>query len=236
MNYIICAYNIDEEIQKNLSKLGLIPVKLCGFHKFGKLHPLSYHPDMFCFNLDNNKWIFYEEAYNINKNIIEKLNFDIIIAENTSSCEYPNDIGLNAAAFGNNLICNVKYTNTQIIEYAGEQGKNIIDVRQGYAKCSVCVVDESAIITSDNSIYKKAGQYKIEALLIDKGHINLEGYDYGFIGGCSGLIDKNKLAFTGNIELHPDYCNIKKFCEGRGVDIISLSYKKLYDYGSLFRV
>lgn len=236
MNYIICALNIDNEIYENLSKLGVTPVKLHGFEKFGKFHPLSYHPDMFCFNLESNKWLFYEEIYEINKDIINKLNLDITIIENPASCEYPHDTGLNAAMFGDNLICNARHTNPKIIEYARQAGKNIIDVKQGYAKCSVCIVDENSIITSDVSIYSKASRHKIDVLLIEKGHINLDGYNYGFIGGCSGLVNSDKLAFTGNIELHPDYHNIKNFCEGRGVETVSLSHKKLYDYGSLFKI
>jgi len=239
MNYVICAYNIDEEIENNLLKLGVIPVKLRGLRKsesYGKYNPLSYHPDMFCFNPEKNIWIFYDEVYKENKDIIAGLNLEIEIIEIKSpeSYKYPDDIGLNAAIFGEYLICNIKYTNDKILKYAKKNKKNVIDVRQGYAKCSICVVDEKSIITSDEPIYKKAILNDIEALLINSGHINLNGYDYGFIGGCSGLIDKNKLAFTGDIKQHPDYINIKNFCEGRGVEIISLSGKKLYDYGSLF--
>ena len=235
MNYIIFASDIDGEIQANLIKLGVTPVKLRGFERFGKTCPLSYHPDMFCFNLEGNKWIFYEEIYEINKNIIDKLNLDIITAENPVSCEYPFDVGLNAAMFGVHLICNVRHTNQKIIEYANQTGKNIIDVKQGYAKCSVCVAGENSIITSDGAIYKKAVSNNIDALLIESGHINLDGYNHGFIGGCSGLISKNKLVFTGNIELHPNYSDIKRFCWGRGVETVSLSQKKLYDYGSLLK-
>lgn len=235
MNYIICSHKISCEIEKNLVNLGVTPVKIRGFENFGETHPLNYHPDMFCFNLEKNKWIFYEEIYKKNKKITDKLNLDIIMAENPVSCEYPHDIGLNAAMFGDNLICNIERTNEKILDYAKQTKKNIIGVKQGYAKCSVCIVDESSIITSDESVYKKASQNNINVLLIQKGHINLDGYDCGFIGGCSGLINKNKLAFTGNIKLHPDYENIKSFCGGRGVEAVSLSKEKLYDYGSIFK-
>jgi hypothetical protein len=236
MNYIICAYNISKEIEQNLIKLGVAPVKLKGFEKIGKQNPMSYHPDMLCFNLEKNKWIFYDKIYNTNKNIIDGLNLDIITVADPVSCEYPHDTGLNAAMFGNNLICSIKNTNKMILKYASRTGKNIIDVKQGYSKCSVCIVDENSVITSDISIFKKAAQNKIGVLLIEKGYIKLDGYDYGFIGGCSGFIDKNKLAFTGSIESHPDYKDIKKFCESRGVEVISLSNEKLYDYGSIFIV
>ena len=236
MNHIICSHKITDEIEQNLIKLGVTPVKLRGFDKFGKFHPLSCHPDMFCFNLGKSDWIFFDEVYKTNKNIIDSLDINVIVTKNPVSCEYPRDVGLNAAIVGNNLICNVKYTDIKIIDHAYFTGKNIIDVKQGYANCSVCTVGENAVITSDASIYSRAVQNKIDVLLIEKGHINLDGYDYGFIGGCSGLINKNRLVFTGNIELHPHYLDIKNFCEGRGVEVISLSNKKLYDYGSLLEI
>jgi len=230
---IICSHKITDEIEQNLITLGATTVKLRGLDKFGEFNPLNYHPDTFCFNLEKNKWIFFEEVYKINKDIIDSLDINVIITQNPASCEYPYDIGLNAAMFGNNLVCNVKYTHSKIIEYADSTEKNIIDVKQGYAKCSVCIVDENSIITSDESIYKKASNNNINVLLIEKGHIDLNGYNYGFIGGCSGLINQNKLAFTGNIKEHPNYKEIKDFCSNRGVGIISLSSQKLYDYGSL---
>ncbi|MCL1858355.1 MAG: hypothetical protein FWF92_03895 [Oscillospiraceae bacterium] len=233
MKNIICSYKIDDEIEKNLINLSINPVKLRGFEKLNKSNPLNYHPDMLCFNLDKNKWIFYEKIYKINKSIIDKLNFEIIIADNPKLYQYPYDIGLNAVMFGDYLIGNVKYINKNILEYAKKTNKKIIDVKQGYTKCSVCIVDENSIITSDESIYKKAIENNINVLLIKKGHIDLDSYEYGFIGGCSGLIDKNKLVFTGDITLHPNYKDIKSFCDNRKVEIISLSKKKLYDYGSL---
>jgi len=86
MDHIICAYNIPEEIEDNLIKLGVIPVRLRGFEKFGEFHPLGYHPDMLCFKLEKNKWIFYDEVYRINKDIIDSLNLEVILAENPKSC------------------------------------------------------------------------------------------------------------------------------------------------------
>jgi len=236
--YIICDYNIDEEIEQNLIKFGVTPIKLHGVDRFGEDNLLNCHPDMFCFKLEENRWLFYDEVYKINKNILDKLSLEIIPIENPISCGYPFDVGLNAAKFGDYLICNVRYTNEKVIRYFYENNKNIkiINVKQGYAKCSVCIVDENSIITSDVSIYKQAKQNNINVLLIEPGHIDLNGYDYGFIGGCSGLIYLNKLAFTGNIDMHPNCGDIKKFCGGRGVEIVSLSENKLYDYGSLFVV
>lgn len=225
MKYIICSYKITDEIENNLLKLNLIPVKLRGIDKFGEFHPLNYHPDMFCFHLKNNTWIFYESAYKSNKAILDDLNLDIIIERDPISGEYPHYIGLNCAKVGETLICAKKYANVKILEYA----EKIIDVKQGYTRCSICIAGKS-VITADTHIYKNFIGNK---LLIQAGHIDLFGYNYGFIGGCSGFFE-DKLLFTGDIKLHPDFLKIKDFCENQKIKLISLSRAKLRDYGGLY--
>ena len=230
MNYIICSYKITPEIENNILGLNLTPVKLRGVYKFGENHPLNYHPDMFCYNLRDKTWLFYESAYYNNKKILDNLNLDIILTRDPVSGEYPHYIGLNCAKVGAYVICAEKYANAKILEHAG----NIINVKQGYARCSVCIAGE-AVITACQNIYNN---FTGDKLLIAAGHINLAGYNYGFIGGCSGFINAGRrapaLLFTGDIKLHPDYLKIKDFCDNKKIDIISLSREKLTDYGGLF--
>ena len=228
--HIICSYKITAEIEANLVKLGFAPVKLRGLDKFGEYHPLNYHPDMFCFNLDlglnDNTWIFYESAYHNNKTALSSLNLNlnIIVEPDPVLGVYPYHIGLNCAKIGGVLVCAEKYANVRILKSAN----HIIDVKQGYARCSVCAAGD-AVITADKNIYKK---FPGEKLLIRAGHIDLFGYNYGFIGGCSGFAG-GALLFTGDIEAHPDYLDMKNFCENRGIGIIGLSKEKLRDYGGL---
>ena len=230
MRYAICSYKITQEIENNLIKLGLRPVKLQGCVGFGEIHPINYHPDMFCFKLRNNTWIFYKSAYKNNQEILDSLGLDIITTPDPISGEYPHYIGLNCARVGKYLICAAKYSHPLIV---GDNSDiiDIIDVKQGYARCSTCVVRD-AIITADRGIYE---QFPAEKLLIEAGHSELYGYDHGFIGGCSGFFE-NKLLFTGDIKSHPDYKKIKDFCDCRSVEIVSLSQEKLRDYGGILIV
>jgi len=228
MKKIICSHKITREIESALLKLNLEAIKLRGINKFGEFHPLNYHPDMFCFNLRANTWIFYESVCENNKEILDSLNLDIIIEPDPVSCEYPHYIGLNCAKVRESLICAKKFANAKILE----EFENIIDVKQGYSRCSTCIAGD-AIITADKNIYKN---FPGDKLIIELGHINLHGYSYGFIGGCSGFIEDDAtrmLLFTGNVELHPDYLKIKEFCGDKKIDIRSLSQEKLKDYGGL---
>ena len=47
-------------------------------------------------------------------------------------------------------------------------GYEIINVKQGYAKCSICVVSDNAIITADKGIAKAAIQNRIDVLEITR--------------------------------------------------------------------
>ena len=230
---LFCACDIDKEITENLESLNITPVKLSGLDIFDT--PVRNHPDMLCFHVGDNKWIFYKSVYDKNKREIDELSLDIILADNPKSGKYPDNIALNAAYLDKYILCAEKHTDKLIFEHCEEE-KTVLNIKQGYAKCSVCIVDEKSVITSDMSIYKTCIQNGIDVLLIRCGYIDLCGYDYGFIGGCSGLIDKNMLAFTGDITKHPDYDGIKEFCDSKNVEIISLSKKKLYDYGSLIPI
>ena len=149
------------------------------------------------------------------------------------SDKYPGDVLLNVASLGNTLILNPNTCAKEILDYATERNMNIIKVKQGYTKCSTLVVNNHAIITEDEGIYKAVleSSLNIDALLIKKGYVSLPGYDYGFIGGASVAIDKN-VFFFGAIQKHPDYDKIKLFIDSQGKQIIQLSNDKpLLDIG-----
>lgn len=147
--------------------------------------------------------------------------------------KYPLDVPLNVASLGNTLICNPKTCAKEILIFAKEEGMAIINVNQGYTKCSTLIVDDHAIITEDESIYKAVldSDEDIDALLIKKGYVSLPGYDYGFIGGASVTIS-DKVFFFGAIQDHPDYDKIKLFIEQHGKHLVQLSSdKQLLDIG-----
>lgn len=150
---------------------------------------------------------------------------------------YPNDALLNAVCIGNDFICRTKSVHIPALECAKEKGYNIINVNQGYVKCNICVVDSEhkAVITEDEGIAKTLLGYGYDVLLLTTHCVNLEPYEYGFIGGASGLIDCN-MFFLGCIEKHCEYEKIRSFCAKYSVNLISLSENELYDYGSIVSV
>ena len=109
----------------------------------------------------------------------------------------------------------------------------LIDVGQGYTKCSIVVVAEDAIITYDEGIIRACSKYpELEVLQVSPGFVRLDGYDTGFIGGCSGRVG-NEVLFNGNLFAHPDFQRIVTFIEKRGLTCRWFPDYKLTDIGSI---
>ena len=116
-------------------------------------------------------------------------------------------------------------------------GKRIINVNQGYTKCSVCAVSDKAFITDDKSIYQALKSADYDVLEVEKGSVALDGYDYGFIGGACTMIDDGTVAFFGDIKTHPNFRKIERFCIIHNVKIINLAENKpLTDVGGAVKI
>lgn len=111
---------------------------------------------------------------------------------------YPGNIIYNAICTGKYFIHNLKYTDPDLLHAARAWHQNqhqqdkpaaklqMVDVPQGYSRCCCMPVDDKSFITSDKGIAKALSACNADVLLIEKGHILLPGFDYGFIGGCGG--------------------------------------------------
>ncbi len=197
----------------------------------GLAAPESMHADMQIVHLGKNIFVCPPSLCDYYKNKLPDA--QIIPGSSELKEKYPYNIAYNVCILGNKMICHTEYTDKTILKTASDMGIIAIKSRQGYSKCSICVVTQNAIITSDNGIFELAVSNDIDVLLIQPGYILLPGYDYGFIGGCSGKISNDTLYFYGNISSHPDYDKIKKFASGYGIHIEYSDKYPLTDIGSI---
>ena len=191
---------------------------------------VAHHIDMQLVKCADNQYLCAPSVYNHYIDLFEKIGCNLSTGDGEPNGEYPNDIGYNIAVTGKYAFHNFKYTDTAFLN---ESAYTRINVNQGYSKCNVSVVGKSAIITSDKGIAKACKNNKIDVLLVREGYIKLDGYNHGFIGGCTGLIEKNILAFVGDATTHPDYDSIKSFCLNHGVFTESLGKGDLMDVGTI---
>ena len=163
--------------------------------------------------------------------------FELSFADIVQGPEYPQDAQLNCCVFGENIIAAPGVSDDRIVNYfTSSQGCRLIACKQGYARCSVCVVDENAVITADRGIAAAAERNGVRVLVIRPGFITLDGYPYGFIGGAAFKIAKNVLAFTGTLEQHPDKTAILRFLAERNVDPVYITDYPAFDIGGVLPI
>ena len=194
---------------------------------------LSGHADLSVNKFDENRVILSE--YLQDTELFDKLSalgYSINLSKNAEKPEYPYDAGLNMCQIADKLI----YNKRTICEDLNNQLEGIIsnriDCRQGYTKCSVCIVNESSIITADRVIADKAKDFGMDVLLTDNSIVELKGFEHGFIGGAAFKLSEFKIAFTGLIESPSEKNAIENFLLKRGIEAVYLTENKLFDIGS----
>lgn len=191
------------------------------------------HPDMLM-HISSNSIIVHKD---MNGEFIRKLvllNYKVLKSNSALQTKYPYNISLNSLSIDNLFVHSVNFTDTNLLSLS--KNKKIINVNQGYTKCSTCIVNDHAIITSDVSIAKALSLEKIDVLLIPPGDILLPGLNYGFIGGATGLLEDNVLAFYGHLDHYLYGKEVWIFLNKHKVDPVFLRDGKLIDRGSIFRV
>lgn len=234
MSAVILDYRADSEIVFNINKLGIDVIP--SFQSLQVSEELSGHPDLQICEISNGVYVCSVESYEYYKTALLGYKIRLVCGDSVLKRNYPDDIAYNVARVGDTAIHNTLYTDLKIKEELDRAEINLIHINQGYSKCNICVVSDNAIITSDPGIHSALAISGMDVLLIQKGYIDIFGWDYGFIGGASGKISSSVLAFCGNLSLHPDYDKITDFCNKHKVKCVSLSEKRLMDLGSVIPV
>ena len=146
---------------------------------------------------------------------------------------YPEDALMNICSVGDSAILNPRSAAKEIVDFLTNDSERVlIQCKQGYSRCAICPVDESALITADRGAAKAAERAGLSVLLISNGSIRLEGFPYGFIGGASFKISEHELAFTGTLDGHPDRDRILSFLLERHINPVYLTENSIFDIGS----
>ena len=215
----------------------------CYVHKIFKLppfaalqKPVSAHPDMLMFPTDSeiitNKR-YAEENAGLFGELSELSERKLVLDEIDLAPAYPADVRFNCFEAGGRLFGLSAALSEKIICWANRQAVTVTNVRQGYAKCSACVVSHNAVITEDASIERAMKENDVDVLRVAPGYVALDGYNCGFMGGASGADDVN-VYFCGDITRHPDFERINYFCRQHGKKCVSLGSGRLYDVGTIF--
>lgn len=207
------------------------------FSEYGELRPVpSYkklprqidsHADILMFYGGGDLYL-PAEYYNENRDLFEGVN--VCTVDEEFGKEYGKHVYLDSFVLKDMLVCREKLTSERLLEKY-----RVINVKQGYARCSTLKLNDNAIISADEGICKRAREYGADALHISDKGIILPGYSCGFIGGASAVFG-NTVVFFGDVTRHPDWMVIKEFINKYEMKIVFTPSCPLTDYGSAVMV
>lgn len=211
----------------NIPDNPLIDKRVCG------------HVDMSILNYEKGKLFCAEYIERIRKkDILKDYGFEVIYVREAMAENYPHDALLNVCITEKFAIYNPKTAGKEVVKYLTSKMHNNfqhIHCNQGYAKCSVCVVDDYSIITSDKGILKKSREKGIDALLIEDNCIRLSGFSHGFIGGAAFKLCPSILTLTGRFpdSYKQNEIAIRNFLNKRNMELNYASNDIIIDIGGI---
>ncbi len=200
--------------------------------------PVSSHPDMLLFSLDNTI-VTYRTYYDMAKGCMDTLlahtGLKLVLSDHPRCNRYPGDVGLNALPVENRtsrsggfLLGRVDSLAPEVLALANAAGYRPLSVKQGYAGCSGLAVC-GTLFTGDKSLYRAALSADVPGVWVDDGTILLPGYNHGFLGGAGGVWNRTVL-LCGT----PEMSVLSAIRQAAVVeDVICLGKHSLFDCGGI---
>ena len=232
MSKVIVDYRIDNEEKNSLDALGY-DVLICPPSSI-LYDAVCGHPDMLLNIIDLNTIIVHKDTEKKFVNNLCSYGYNVIFSNSELEVSYPGDVALNAVNMTNIFVHNLNHTDKILLEAVNN--KKLIHVKQGYTKCSTAIVSENAIMTSDTGICNALKIEGFDVLFLPPGDIVLPGLNYGFIGGCCGLLEEGLLAFYGDLNCYAYGNEVLNFLNKHKVKPAFLRKGKLMDRGSIFAI
>ncbi|MDW5298790.1 MAG: hypothetical protein SA378_01420 [Sedimentibacter sp.] len=232
--YVIIDYKASDEIINYLKKLNIEPIKTIKCEDLQE--PVDGHPDMVIHPVDYKNFVVAPNVYDYYRKVLTDKGIKVIKGGKTLCRNYPEDIAYNVARIGSYAVHNTKHTDQVLKYYLEEAGVEFIHVNQGYSKCSTASISENKALTSDFLIHEKLKSYNIDCMYINPEIVYLKGYDHGFIGGCTGLINGNTFLSTGKIYDKNILNPLIKFIQSAECIYEEASSQQIIDLGSLIPI
>ncbi|MBE5822213.1 MAG: hypothetical protein E7311_06500 [Clostridiales bacterium] len=230
---VIVDYRISEESEKCLNTIGIecIKTKKCN----SVYDEISGHTDIQLIHLGENELIVEKSMYNEYSEIFKNIDVNLIKGDTILKDKYPLDIAYNGCIIGNKFIHNLKYTDEVLLNKIEQKGFRLIDINQGYSKCSISVVNGNNIITSDRKIEKELSKYLNVLYIENEDNIKL-GKMQGFIGGATGLISQDVWCINGDINRLKNCNKILDFLNLNNIKVMCLNDSEVIDIGSILPI
>lgn len=239
--YIIADFRMREEERKYLESLGYEIIK-SGYNT--ELYDeIAAHVDISYVKVGEDIIVSPDKFVELSKKI------NCIVGKAELEAKYPHDVAYNVCIMGKKAIHNFKYTDSVLKQKLIDEGYKLINVEQGYTKCSIAVIDDNSCITSDIGIAKVLMDEGIDVLFVYEPDISLlkrtnsnEMYEsrmyfeksdmQGFIGGAMVDLGSEILLF-GDVDNLLNKDKIIKFIESKGKKLKDFDKLDIIDYGGI---
>ena len=139
-NFVLTSETLPKAAKSSLISLGYTPLLL---PKCKRLQDgVSSHADMLVFFLGA-EYLCSREYYFEAKDVFDTVNalgYTPRFTDELHGKDYPSDVLFNALSIKNSIYGLSSALSKELINLAKERGSEIVNVRQGYTKCSVCKV------------------------------------------------------------------------------------------------
>ena len=232
MKNVVVDYRITDEEKKVIHNLGY-DMLICP-QSYELYDAVCGHPDMLMHIVDSNNIIVHRNMPELFILTLKKLGYNVYLSKKALTQTYPHDIILNALNIGDFFVHNLNNTDENLLHHINH--KKLLNVKQGYTKCSTAVLNENAVMTSDKGIADVLSKNNTDVLLLPPGDILLPGLNYGFIGGTCGMLSERLMAFYGQLSEYKYGEEVLRFLKKYNIEPVYLRKGKLIDRGSLFTI
>ena len=192
-------------------------------------HAISGHPDIFIHSSDETIVIAPNSPQSL-ISFFKRNSIHFIFGKKKVGFSHPETSHYNVISTSTYLIHNGKFTDL-VVENNSRQ-KESINVQQSYTRCNVISLQNDVFITSDKGIYTTLTEKNISTFLLTPKSIVLEGFEYGFIGGCAGVLNQ-EIYFIGNLDYYLEGVRLRKIIKQQNYQLIELYDGPLFDGGGI---
>lgn len=236
LNLIVDYKTSEKEVNRLMSfGLNLIPTD-----RVPSLYEaVDGHPDLQFFRI-NGKIIAQKDISEHQKELLHKLGATVTLGNSSLSLPYPSNIPYNALLAPDLLMHRLDATDQVILEEVQELKKTreimLINVRQGYSRCSCAYVGKNAYITEDPVMAEKLLSLGKQVFYQKHSNVHLEGFDFGFIGGAVSLISiegEDLVLVSGSLDFYAYGKELKIFFSQKNIRYECICGGKLMDRGTM---
>jgi len=228
---VIIDERVNNVIEEYFVNLGYEIIKVKKHNEI--YNEISSHTDIFCYKIDDTV-IFQEKS--LSGSIDNKY---ISIHGDKVDNSYPDCAIYNVCTVDNYAIHNFEITDKTVLSILQSKGYNLINVKQGYANCSILPLSNKCCITSDKGIYSTLADNNFDVLYIDECELDIKLFNSnntysnmsGFIGGCSSVMG-DTVIFFGDLDRFKCKDKLVDYIYSRGYKIKDFKDMDVIDYGS----